>query len=159
MADIPLGEHQKLLAQTLQLTAAANELATEISQVRVYGRHNRTYIWALVVSFLLDISLTVALTFVALSVGSSNTRTAQSLATGLCVEKALEDVLKERSAHYDAAIAQLNEVVAANQKDVTDQIASATPAGRLAAQAAYIAALKRIGVEKIPPLPTFNPHC
>jgi len=69
-------QRQATLAAALRLNESMENLGGEMRALRTYGKQNRHYIWALAVSLLLDVVLTVVVVIVA-----GQARDANNLAT------------------------------------------------------------------------------
>lgn len=65
MSDPSTPDPRQTLAAAARLHDTMADLRDEIGALRTYGRHNRRYIWGLIVSLLLDLILSIVVAFFA----------------------------------------------------------------------------------------------
>jgi hypothetical protein len=112
-----------------------------------------------IISLVIDVTLTVALTIVTFNVIVSNERINASVASIHCLTNTISESLHETSAYNDASIAVLNLKAKALAKDVSAQINNTSVAEHHAAQITYPADINAIDKMTVPPRLVFNPHC
>jgi hypothetical protein len=163
----PENQQDRLLReQAAALSTAVNDMSEQMGNVssglvslQVYGRRSRTMILLTIISLVIDLSLTVALTIVTLNVIASNQRINVSVGSINCLTIAISGVMRRSSAYNDASIAVLNLKEGALLRDVSSQLGHVSAAEHHASQVRYLADIAAINKIAIPPIPVFNPHC
>ena len=112
-----------------------------------------------IISLVIDLSLTVALTIVTFNVIASNQRINVSVGSIHCLTNAIAEVLPQRWASFETSIAVLDLKAKALAKDVSSQVNDSSAAEHHRAQIQYLADIAAASKIRIPPLPVFNPHC
>jgi hypothetical protein len=163
----PENEPGRLLReQAAVLSAAVNDMSEQLGNVanglvslQSYGHRNRRMIVVTIISLVIDLSLTVALTIVTFNVIANNQKTNANIESIHCLTNRISESIHEDSAYNDASIAALNLKTKALAKDVSLQINNTSAAERHAAQLTYLTDINAIDRIKTPPRPVFNPHC
>jgi hypothetical protein len=163
----PENEQGRLLReQAAVLSAAVNDMSEQMSSVshglaslQTYGRRNRMMILVTIISLVIDVSLTVGLSFVTFNAIASNQRINASVGDINCLTNAIVKILPRRSSYTAASIAVLNLKAEALAKEVTSQVLNSSDAEKHAAQVQYLADIAAINKIKIPPRHVFSPHC
>jgi hypothetical protein len=163
----PKNEQDSLLReQAAVLSAAVNDMSEQLGNVskglvsiQSYGHRNRRMIVVTIISLVIDLSLTAALTIVTFNVIANNQKTNANIGSIHCLTNTISESLHEDSAYNDASIAVLNLKAKALAKDVSSQINNTSTAERHAAQLTYLTTINAIDRMKIPPRPVFDPHC
>jgi len=163
----PENEKDRLLReQAAILATAVNDMAEQmgkvsngLSSLRVYGHRNRTMILVTIISLVIDLSLTVALTIVTFNVIASNQKINVSFGSINCLTNAVTKILHESSAYNDASIRVLNLKEEALVIDVSSQANNGSAAEHVASRTTYLADIAAINKIAIPPRPVFNAHC
>jgi hypothetical protein len=163
----PENEQDRLLReQAAALSAAVKDMSEQMGNVsnglvflQAYGRRSRIMIVVAIISLLIDLSLTAALTIVTFNVITNNQRTNANVGSINCLTNRVSERLREASAYNDASIGVLNLKERALAKDVSSQMNNTSAAEHHAAQITYLADINAIDRITIPPRPVFNPHC
>src|ERR1700722_7061150 len=163
----PENEQGRLLReQAAVLASAVTDMAEQMRNVssglgslQVYGRRSRTMILVTIISLVIDLTLTVALTIVTFNVISSNQKINVSFGSIDCLTNSVNAVLHESSAYDDVSIRVLNLKEQALVLDVSSQAKKWSAAEHVASRARFlddIASIKKIA---IPPRPVFSAPC
>ena len=163
----PENEQDRLLReQAAVLATAVNDMSEQMGNVsnglaslQMYGRRNRTMILVTIISLVIDLSLTVALTIVTFNVIASNQKINVSFGSINCLTNAVTTILHESSAYDDTSIRVLNLKEQALVIDVSSQANNGSTAEHDAARTRYLADIVAINKIAIPPRPVFNTHC
>src|SRR6202044_4141431 len=112
----PEDEQGRLLSEQAAILASAvsgmseqmGKVSNGLASLRIYGHRNRTMILVTIISLVIDLSLTVALTIVPFNVISSNQKINVSFGSINCLTNAVTATLHESSAYDDDSIRVLN---------------------------------------------------
>jgi hypothetical protein len=163
----PENEQDRLLReQAAVLSSAVNDMSEQMGNVssglaslQIYGRRNRTMILVTIISLVIDLSLTVALTIVTFNVIASNQKINVSFGSINCLTNAVTTTLHESSAYNDASIRVLNLKEQALVQDVSSQANNSSAAEHVAARTRYLDDIAAINKIAIPPRPVFTARC
>src|SRR3984885_8550862 len=112
----PENEQGRLLSEQAAILASAvtdmseqmGNVSNGLASLRIYGHRNRTMILVTIISLVIDLSLTVALTIVTFNVIASNQKINVSFGSINSLTNAETKILHESSAYNDASIRVLN---------------------------------------------------
>ena len=164
---LPENDPDRLLReQASALSTAVSGMSEQLSNVskglgalRTYGHRNRTLILVTITSLVIDLALTVVLTVVTSNVINNNQKINANVGIINCINKAISDVLFQRSNFNNISIAVLDRKSEALARDVAAQVTNSSAAERYRAQVRYLADIAAIDKIPIPRPPVFNPHC
>src|ERR1700722_8576823 len=163
----PENEQGRLLReQAAILASAVNDMSEQmgnvsngLSSLQIYGRRSRTMILVTIISLVIDLSLTVALTIVTFNVIASNQKINVSFGSINCLTNAVTAILHESSAYDNASIRVLNLKEQALVLDVSSQATTGSAAEHVASRTCYLEDIAAINKIAIPPRPVFSAHC
>jgi spore coat protein U-like protein len=155
-----LSEQAAILASAVSdMSEQMGKVSNGLSSLTVYGHRNRTMILVTIISLVIDLSLTVALTIVTFNVISSNQKINVSFGSINCLTNAVTATLHESSAYDDVSIRVLNLKEQALVLDVSSQANNGSAAEHVASRTRYLDDIAAINKIAIPPRPVFSAHC